>query len=138
MLGAVGFGYLADRIGRRRLFAATLILYSGAAVLTATSWNFGSFMAFRFPTALGVGGEAVSSAMAEFVPDPDRGRAAGGIMNAWSVGGGAISACLNIYFARGLTFLVGYLRLPDTLSPTQIVDLVELTSWPSAPTALLP
>jgi len=73
MLGAVGFGYLADRIGRRRLFAATLILYSGAAVLTATSWNFGSFMAFRFPTALGVGGEAVSSAMAEFVPARYRG-----------------------------------------------------------------
>lgn len=48
MLGALGFGYLADRVGRRRLFVASLVLHATAAVLTASSWSFASFLLFRF------------------------------------------------------------------------------------------
>jgi MFS family permease len=88
-LGALGFGYLADRVGRRKLFVATLILYSVAAVATATAPSYEIFVLFRFITALGVGGEysAVTSAIAEFTPARSRGRSNGVVMTFWAVGG---------------------------------------------------
>lgn len=88
-LGALGFGYLADRIGRRRLFVATLIMYSVAAVLTATAPTYAVFMLFRFVTALGVGGEysAITSAIAEFTPKKSRGLSNGLVMTFWALGG---------------------------------------------------
>jgi MFS family permease len=88
-LGALGFGYLADRIGRKRLFVATLILYSVAAIATAAAPDFTLFIIFRFITALGVGGEysAVTSAIAEFTPARNRGRSNGLVMSFWAVGG---------------------------------------------------
>jgi MFS family permease len=88
-IGALGFGYLADRIGRRRLFVATLLLYSVAAIATSRSWNYESFVVFRFITALGVGGEysAVASAISEFVPGRHRGRTNALVMNFWALGG---------------------------------------------------
>jgi MFS family permease len=88
-LGALGFGYLADRVGRRKLFVATLILYSLAAVATATAPSYEIFVLFRFITALGVGGEysAVTSAIAEFTPARSRGRSNGVVMSFWAVGG---------------------------------------------------
>lgn len=88
-LGALCFGYLADRVGRKRLFVATLILYSIAAVATATAPNYWWFIALRFITALGVGGEysAVTSAIAEFTPARNRGRSNGLVMTFWALGG---------------------------------------------------
>ncbi len=88
-LGALGFGYLADRIGRKRLFVATLILYSLAAIATATAPTYWLFITFRFVTALGVGGEysAVTSAIAEFMPARNRGRSNGLVMTFWALGG---------------------------------------------------
>lgn len=87
--GALGFGYLADRVGRRRLFVGTLVLYSVAAIATATAPNFTAFIIFRFITALGVGGEysAITSAIAEFMPKRNRGRSNGLVMSFWAVGG---------------------------------------------------
>ncbi len=55
--GAILFGYLTDRLGRRRLFLVTLTTYSLATAATALSWNFLSFAIFRLCTGLGVGGE---------------------------------------------------------------------------------
>lgn len=97
-VGAAGFGVLADRVGRKRLFVATLLLYSLAAMATAASPNYGVFIAFRFLTGLGVGGEysAVASAIAEFVPARLRGRTNAAVMNMWSVGGivaGLVGSC---------------------------------------------
>lgn len=103
MLGALGFGYLADRVGRRRLFVATLVLYATAAVLTASSWSFASFLLFRFLTALGVGGEysAVASAIAEFMPARRRGQTNALVMNFWSVGG-IVAGLVGILFISGV------------------------------------
>ena len=53
--GALGFGYLTDRFGRKRLFLVTLAWYLVATVLSAASWNFASFAVFRFLTGLGIG-----------------------------------------------------------------------------------
>ena len=109
LIGAVGFGYLADRVGRRRLFSATLVLYSVAAILTALSPSFELFMVFRFLTALGVGGEysAVSSAMAEFVPARVRGRTNALVMNFWSVGG-IVAGVVGIVFVNGVLGPTGW------------------------------
>lgn len=88
-LGALGFGYLADRFGRRRLFVGTLVLYSIAAIATAMAPTYEIFILFRFITALGVGGEysAVTSAIAEFTPARSRGRSNGVVMSFWALGG---------------------------------------------------
>jgi MFS family permease len=109
MLGALVFGYLADRVGRRRLFVATLVLYSTAAILTASSWSFASFLAFRFLTGLGVGGEysAVASAIAEFMPARRRGRTNALVMNFWSIGG-IVAGLVGILFVSAVLGASGW------------------------------
>ena len=54
--GALLFGRLTDRQGRKKWFLRTLLLYLFATVLTAFSWNLWSFMLFRFLTGMGIGG----------------------------------------------------------------------------------
>lgn len=73
--GAILFGYLTDRLGRRKLFLVTLAVYSLATAATALSWNFLSFALFRFITGLGIGGEyaAINSAVDELIPGSVRG-----------------------------------------------------------------
>jgi MFS family permease len=73
--GALLFGHLTDRLGRRRLFLVTLGLYLVATVLTATSRNYEMFFLFRFFTGMGIGGEyaAINSAIDELIPARVRG-----------------------------------------------------------------
>ena len=68
--GALVFGYLTDRLGRKRLFTVTLLLYLTATALTACSWNFASYALFRALTGAGIGGEysAINSAIDELIP----------------------------------------------------------------------
>ncbi len=75
VLGALLFGWLTDRLGRRKLFFITLFLYIGATALTAFSWNLWSFLFFRFLTGAGIGGEytAINSTIQEFTPARYRG-----------------------------------------------------------------
>src|SRR5215218_4077909 len=75
VVGALGFGWLADRIGRRRLFFITLILYMTASIATGFAWDFWSFALFRALTGAGIGGEyaAVNSAIQELIPARLRG-----------------------------------------------------------------
>jgi MFS family permease len=75
ILGAVGFGRLADAFGRKRLFLVTVGLYLAATVATGLSWNFTSFLVFRFLTGAGIGGEysAINSAIQELIPARRRG-----------------------------------------------------------------
>jgi MFS family permease len=74
-VGALFFGYLTDRLGRKRLFLVTLAIYLVATVLTATSRNAAMFFAFRFFTGTGIGGEyaAINSAIDELIPARMRG-----------------------------------------------------------------
>ncbi len=73
--GALFFGHLTDRFGRRKLFLLTLATYSAATVGTAFSLNFLMFGIFRFFTGLGIGGEyaAINSAVDELIPGKVRG-----------------------------------------------------------------
>jgi MFS family permease len=75
VLGAIGFGWLTDRIGRRKLFFITLALYLSATAATAFSWNIASYVLFRFLTGAGIGGEytAINSTIQELVPARYRG-----------------------------------------------------------------
>jgi len=75
VLGALGFGWLADRIGRRKLFFITLALYLAATAATALSWSIASYALFRFLTGAGIGGEytAINSTIQELVPARCRG-----------------------------------------------------------------
>lgn len=74
--GALFFGWLTDRWGRKRLFNITLGLYLLATAATALSWNFASFALFRFLTGAGIGGEgaAINSAIQELIPARYRGQ----------------------------------------------------------------
>src|SRR3569623_1097105 len=74
-LGALGFGWLTDRIGRKKLFFITLALYLTATAATALSWNLPSYALFRFLTGAGIGGEytAINSTIQELVPARYRG-----------------------------------------------------------------
>src|ERR1700732_5206303 len=74
--GALLFGWLTDRFGRRKLFMLTLGLYLTATAATALSWDFASFALFRLLTGAGIGGEyaAINSAIQELVPARFRGR----------------------------------------------------------------
>ena len=74
--GGLLFGYLTDRLGRKKLFIATLGLYLTANAATAFSWDFWSFAVFLALTGAGIGGEytAINSAIQELIPERYRGR----------------------------------------------------------------
>ena len=75
VLGALFFGWLTDRLGRRKLFFITLALYIAATAATAFSFSLWSFLLFRFLTGMGIGGEytAINSTIQEFTPARFRG-----------------------------------------------------------------
>jgi len=75
VLGALGFGWLTDRIGRKKLFFITLAVYLTATAATAVSWSAESYALFRFLTGAGIGGEytAINSTIQELVPARYRG-----------------------------------------------------------------
>ncbi|TCI99477.1 MFS transporter [Aeromicrobium sp. IC_218] len=75
-LGALFFGQLTDRFGRKKLFIVTLVVYLVGTVLTAFSMNLAWYLACRFLTGAGIGGEyaAINSAIDELIPARYRGR----------------------------------------------------------------
>lgn len=74
--GALVFGRMADRLGRKKLFLITLAVYMLATMATAFSPGFAMFAVCRFLTGVGIGGEyaAINSAIDELVPARVRGR----------------------------------------------------------------
>ena len=76
VLGALLFGYGADRFGRKKLFFITVAVYLIGTALSAFSWNFWSYAFFRAITGAGIGGEyaAINSAIDELIPARVRGR----------------------------------------------------------------
>jgi MFS family permease len=95
-LGALFFGQLTDRFGRKKLFLMTLAVYITATVATAFSFAAWYFYAARFFTGAGIGGEyaAINSAIDELIPARVRGRVDLIINGSYWVGaaGGALAA----------------------------------------------
>ena len=113
--GSLAFGYLTDLWGRKKLFTVTLAVYLTAAFLTAFSWDFWSFAAFRFFTGAGIGGEysAINSAIDELIPARLRGRVDLAINGTFWLGaaGGSLATILLLdpgYFPIDVGWRLGF------------------------------
>jgi MFS family permease len=99
-VGAILFGQLTDRYGRKRLFMLTLAIYLIGTVLTAVTFSPGWFFVFRFITGMGIGGEysAINSAIDELIPPKHRGRVDISINGSYWLGGvgGSLLAVLML------------------------------------------
>jgi len=107
--GALFFGYLTDRYGRRKLFMITLGIYLIFTVATALAWSFWSFMIFRVLAGAGIGGEysAINSAIDELVPARVRGRVALAINSSWWIGT-AFAAGMTVVLLNVLDPAIGW------------------------------
>jgi MFS family permease len=97
IIGALGFAWLTDRLGRRPMFFITLSVYLVFTAATALSWNLASFCLFRFLTWAGIGGEnsAVNSTIQEMIPARYRGWTDLAINGSFWIGG-ALGAVASI------------------------------------------
>ncbi len=75
VFGALFFGWLTDRLGRKKLFSITVLIYLLATIACGLSWSFWSFALFRLLTGAGIGGEyaAVNATIQELIPARRRG-----------------------------------------------------------------
>ncbi|MBO9577263.1 MAG: MFS transporter [Microbacteriaceae bacterium] len=87
-IGAAVGGLLADRLGRRSVFAITLLIFGVATGLTALSWSVGALLVFRFIAGLGLGAElpVASTYLSEFAPRRIRGRVIVLLEAFWAIG----------------------------------------------------
>lgn len=117
-VGALFFGWLTDRFGRKKLFMVTLAVYLAATAMTALSFSAWWFFLFRFLTGFGIGGEyaAINSAIDELIPSKYRGRVDLIINGSYWLGavGGALLSIVMLntdYFPKDLgwrlTFALG-------------------------------
>ena len=131
--GALIFGRLTDMFGRKRLFMITLGVYLAATIATAFSWTPLFFMACRFVTGMGIGGEysAINSAIDELIPANHRGRIdiiINGTYWAGAAAGALLSVaalhifspllqwrvCFGLGFVLGLAILVVRRQVPES------------------------
>ena len=107
--GALFFGWLTDRFGRKKLFMITLGVYLLATGLTAASFAAWWFFLFRFLTGLGIGGEyaAINSAIDELIPSRHRG-VIDIVINGTYWAGAAIGAVLTVPATNDLPAGVGW------------------------------
>jgi MFS family permease len=103
-VGALFFGQLTDRFGRKKLFLITLGLYIAATLATAASWTAWFFFLCRFLTGAGIGGEysAINSAIDELIPARVRGRVDLIINGSYWVGAAAGSAVAILLLDKAL------------------------------------
>lgn len=101
-IGAALGGLLADRLGRRQVFALTLLTYGTFTGLSALSWSVGALIVFRFLVGLGLGAElpVASTLVSEFAPPRIRGRVVVILESFWAVG-------------WTLAALIGFLVVPN-------------------------
>lgn len=113
-LGAVVSGTIADRIGRKKVFTITVLLYSIASAFCALSWNYQSLLVFRFFVGFGLGGElpVAATLVSEYAPSRVRGRFIVLLESFWGLGWIA-AACIAYFFIPlygwRMAFLIGAL-----------------------------
>lgn len=113
-LGAVLAGTVADKFGRKNVFAATVILYSVSTGLCAVAWSYESLLVFRFLVGFGLGGElpVAATLMSEYAPSALRGRFIVLLESFWGVGwlvAALISYLLIPSFGWQIAFVIGAL-----------------------------
>lgn len=113
-LGAVVSGTAADRMGRKKVFTITVLLYSIASAFCALSWNYESLLFFRFLVGFGLGGElpVAATLVSEYAPSRVRGRFIVLLESFWGLGWIA-AACIAYFFIPvygwRMAFLIGAL-----------------------------
>ncbi len=113
-LGAVLAGTVADRFGRKKVFAVTVILYSVSTGLCAVAWSYESLLVFRFLVGFGLGGElpVAATLMSEYAPSRLRGRFIVLLESFWGVGW-LVAACISYLlipqFGWHIAFVIGAL-----------------------------
>ena len=131
--GALLFGQLTDRFGRKKLFMITLGVYLVATIATAFAWTPLFFFACRFVTGMGIGGEysAINSAIDELIPANHRGRIdiiINGTYWAGAAAGALLSVaalhvfspllnwrvCFGLGFVLGLAILIVRRHVPES------------------------
>ncbi|HEY2353932.1 MAG TPA: MFS transporter [Gaiellaceae bacterium] len=138
VVGALLFGYLTDRFGRKKLFMVTLGVYLVFTVATALAWGFWSFMLFRFLAGAGIGGEysAINSAIDELIPARVRGRVALAINSSWWIGT-AVAAGLTVVLLNTFSANVGW-RLGFGLGAVLAIGILFIRNTvPESPRWLL-
>lgn len=113
-LGGLFFGFIADRIGRRRSLMASILVYSVASFACGLSTTVVMLAVFRFILGLGMGGEWTSGAalVAEIWPAEHRGKALGLVQSSWAIGEMIAAAVVLIVLPRfgwRAVFFVGVL-----------------------------
>jgi MFS family permease len=136
--GALVFGYLTDRFGRKKLFTITLGIYLLFTVASGLAWDYSSFVTFRFLAGAGIGGEyaAINSAIDELIPARVRGRVALAINGSWWVGT-AFAAFFSYEFLQNLDESIGW-RLGFFLGATLALAIIVIRRFiPESPRWLL-
>jgi putative MFS transporter len=88
LIGAYGFGRLADKVGRRRVLILTVACDAVFGVLSIFAPSFAVLLVLRFLTGIAVGGTLPVdyAMMAEFLPAKSRGRWLVGLEGFWAIG----------------------------------------------------
>jgi MFS family permease len=119
VVGAIVFGRMSDRLGRRKLFILTLAIYLIGSGIAGFAQDYWFLAVFRFIAGLGIGGEyaAINSAIDELIPAKYRGHVDIAI-NGTYWGGAALGAFANIYlldtahFAENIGWRIGFFLGP--------------------------
>jgi putative MFS transporter len=111
-LGAVLSGTIADIIGRKKVFALTLVVYSLATGLCGISWNYASLLFFRFLVGFGLGGQlpVAVTLVSEFTPAKHRGKFLVLLESFWALGwmlAAIISYLIIPNFSWHVAFFIG-------------------------------
>lgn len=113
-LGAVLAGTIADKFGRKNVFAATVVLYSVSTGLCALAWSYESLLTFRFLVGFGLGGElpVAATLMSEYAPTHLRGRFIVLLESFWGLGW-LVAALISYFvipaFGWHIAFIIGAL-----------------------------
>src|SRR4029450_4372028 len=140
VIGALLFGYGADRFGRKKLFFITVAVYLIGTALSAFSWNFWSYAFFRAVTGAGIGGEyaAINSAIDELIPARVRGRVDLIINGSYWVGAAMGAAgTLVLLYPRYIPIWLGW-RLAFGIGATLGLIVIFFRRWiPESPRWLM-
>ncbi|MEL1134751.1 MFS transporter [Desulfitobacterium sp. THU1] len=111
-LGAIIGGSIADRVGRKKVFAITLVMYSLATGLCGLAWSYESLLVFRFLVGFGLGGQlpVAVTLVSEFTPAKHRGKFLVLLESFWAIGwllAAVISYLIIPAFGWHIAFFIG-------------------------------
>ncbi|MBL9013086.1 MAG: MFS transporter [Myxococcales bacterium] len=138
VVGALVFGHLTDRLGRKRLFLVTIALYLAATAASGAAPNYATFVVLRFFAGAGIGGEysAINSAIDELVPARIRGHIDLAINGSYWIGV-ALGAGLTLVLLDAVPISIGWRVAFGTGAVLGLAILLVRRDMPESPRWLL-